>query len=197
VTTIPVHNIEGIVSDLEKGLAHYRKGGPRAHGLGAAFQLHVALNLLDAIVPEAAEKQLAPLRHLHRALIELNSGVVDDMLKPRKWPRKPPIPIREAFKRGKAALAMDFMMEANKLDGGRGDKEAAAREVGQRLKITPYRQIDGWREHAMENDPQRDPIAFHYRNLHEQLSVQFPGDPRAAAESLMKIPLLGAPDAKI
>ena len=184
MTTIPVHNIEGLIDDIGKGHKRYCEGGAREERLGAAYQLHAVLTLLMAMMPDDAAK-LAPLFRLYEQIMELNWGVVGDMLKPQKWPRKPPIPKREAFQRAHLAATMHFKMEANKLAGGRGEKEIAAREVGIRFKVG-YRKIDDFREHAMRENPEDDPIAWRFQNLLTTLSAHFPGRPDQAADWLMK-----------
>ena len=180
----PVHNIEGLISDLGKGRTIYCKGGARAERVGAAHQLHVVLNLLTVMMPDDGAK-LRPLFRLYEQLMELNRGVVGDMLRPEKRPRKPPIPSREAFKRAHLAATMHLMIEANKLAGGRGEKEKAAREVGLRFQVG-YRQVDDWREHAMRESPQNDEIAWRFQELLVWSSAHFPGRPDEAADWLMK-----------
>ena len=184
MTTIPVHNIEGLIEDIDKGYARYCNGGARAERLGGAYQVHVALRLLMALMPDNAAK-LAPLFHVYEELMGLNWGVTGDMLKPEKWNRKPPIAMREAFERAHLAATMHFKMEANKLAGGHGEKEQAAREVGTRFNVG-YRKIDDWREHAMTESPENDPIAWRFRYLIDALSGQFHGRPDKIADWLMK-----------
>ena len=179
-----VNNIEGLISDVGKGHTIYCKGGARAERVGAAFQLSVVLNLLTAMMPNDGAK-LRPLFGLYEQLMELNRGVVGDMLRPEKRPRKPPIPSREAFKRAHLAATMHLMIEANKLAGGRGEKEKAAREVGLRFQVG-YRQVDDWREHAMRESPQNDEIAWRFQELLVWSSAHFPGRPDEAADWLMK-----------
>ena len=137
-----VHNIEGLINDIGKGHTLYCKGGSRAERVGATHQLHVVLNLLTIMMPDDQAK-LRSLYRLREQLIELNWGVVGDMLRPEKRGRKPPISIREAFKRAHLAATMHLKIEANRLAGGRGEKEKAAREVGTRFKVD-YRKVDNW-----------------------------------------------------
>jgi len=179
-----VNNIEGLISDVGKGHTIYCKGGARAERVGAAFQLSVVLNLLTAMMPNDGAK-LRPLFGLYEQLMELNRGVVGDMLRPEKRPRKPPIPAREAFERAHLAAIMHLKIEANKLAGGRGEKEKAAREVGLRFQVG-YRQVDDWREHAMRESPQNDEIAWRFQELLVWSSAHFPGRPDEAADWLMK-----------
>ena len=179
-----VNNIEGLISDVGKGHTIYCKGGARAERLGAAYQLYGVLNLLTAVMPDDGAK-LRPLFGLYEQLMELNRGVVGDMLRPEKRPRKPPIPSREAFKRAHLAAIMHLKIEANKLAGGRGEKEKAAREVGLRFQVG-YRQVDDWREHAMRESPQNDEIAWRFQELLVWSSAHFPGRPDEAADWLMK-----------
>jgi hypothetical protein len=184
---ISVHNIEGLISDLGKGHTIYCKGGARAERVGAARQLHVVLNLLTVMMPDDGAK-LRPLFRLYEQLMELNRGVVGDMLRPKKRSRKPPIPRREAFERAHLAATMHLKIKANKLAGGRGEKEKAAREVGLRFQVG-YRKVDDWREHAMRESPQNDEIAWRFQELLEWSSAHFHGRPDEAAEWLMKTPL--------
>jgi hypothetical protein len=184
---ISVHNIEGLISDLEKGHSIYCKGGARAERTGAARQLHVVLKLLTVMMPDDGAK-LRPLFRLYEQLMEFNRGVVGEMLRPAKRPRKPPIPSREAFERAHLAATMHLKIEANKLAGGRGEKEKAAREVGLHFQVG-YRQVDDWREHAMRESPRNDEIAWRFQELLEWSSAHFPGRPDEAADWLMKTSL--------
>ena len=184
---ISVDNIEGLISDLGKGHTIYCQGGARAERVGAARQLHVVLNLLTIMMPDDGAK-LRPLFRLYEQLMELNRGVVGDMLRPEKRPRKPPIPSREAFERAHLAATMHLKIEANKLAGGRGEKEKAAKEVGLRFQVG-YRQVDDWREHAVRESPRNDEIAWRFQELLEWSSAHFPGRPDEAADWLMKAPL--------
>jgi hypothetical protein len=181
---IPVHNIEGLISDLGKGHTIYCRGGARAKRVGAARQLHVVLNLLTVMMPYDGAK-LQPLFRLYEQLMELNRGVVGDMLTPEKRSRKPPIPSREGLERAHLAAIMHLKIEANKLAGGRGEKEKAAKEVGRRFRVG-YRQVDDWREHAMRESPRNDVIAWRFQELLEWSSAHFPGRPDEAADWLMK-----------
>jgi hypothetical protein len=170
--------IDELARDIARGYDLYCSGGSRAHRLGAAYQLHVALNLLTAMVPG---ERLAPLFRLHEQLMGLNSGMVGEMLKPEEWSRKPPIPVREAFERAHLAAIMHFKMEANRRAGGRGDKKQAAKDVGRRFNVG-YRQVDDWREHAMRESLEKDPLAWRFH----QLLKAFSDDPNQAADCLMK-----------
>ena len=184
---IPVHNIEGLISEVGKGHTIYCKGGGRAERVGATYQLQAVLNLLTVMMPEHGAK-LRPLFRLYEQLMEFNRGVVGDMLRPEKRPRKPPIPAREAFERAHLAAIMHLKIEANKLAGGRGEKEKAAKEVGRRFRVG-YRQVDDWREHAMRESPQNDEIAWRFQELLVWSSAHFPGRPDEAADWLMKTSL--------
>jgi hypothetical protein len=184
---IPVHNIEGLISEVGKGHTIYCKGGGRAERVGATYQLQAVLNLLTVMMPEHGAK-LRPLFRLYEQLMEFNRGVVGDMLRPEKRPRKPPIPAREAFERAHLAAIMHLKIEANKLAGGRGEKEKAAREVELHFRVG-YRQVDDWREHAMRESPQNDEIAWRFQELLEWSSAHFPGRPDEAADWLMKTSL--------
>jgi len=190
MTEVRINKVEKLIEDIDRGDALFRKGGSKAERLAFALQLEVCLKLLTAIMPNDAAK-LTPLARGYEQIMELNRGVVGEMLKPEKLlnaagsPRKPPVSLRESFERAHLAATMHFKMEANKLAGGRGEKEIVARDVGTHFNM-PYRQVDAYREHAMTENPEHDPIAWRFRNLLEALSAQFPDRPDRAADWLMK-----------
>jgi hypothetical protein len=189
VTKIELNNIEGLIEDVGKAYALFEKGGSRAERLAFAMQLQVALQLLTAILRDDAAK-LTPLARGYQQVMELARGTGSEMLKPEKLlnsagsPRKPPIPLREAFERAHLAAIMHLKIEANKLAGGRGEKKNAARDVGNHFKV-PWRQVDAYREHAMTENPEHDPIAWRFAILCEALAAHFPGRADQAADWLI------------
>jgi hypothetical protein len=174
-----IDNIDGLIEDIDRGYDIYCSAGPRSHRLGAALQLQVALNLLSGMVPA---ERLAPLFSLHEQLMALNWGIAGEMFKPDDWGRKPPIPHREAYERAHLAALMHFLMEVNRRAGGRGDKKESAKKVGRRFNVG-YQQVDAWRQHAMEESSENDPLAYRFHQLLKAFD-----DPNQAANELMRAP---------
>ena len=185
MTSIPFHNIEDLTKDLARGLTLYCQDGDIAKRLGASLQLQVVIKVAKLLIDSNDSDKLAPLDHLHRALMQLNWGISDEILKPKQWGRKAPVSPFESFARGRAGATTDLLIEENKRQGGRGDKEKAARRVAAALGYN-WKEVAKWRDLADTASAANDPLAFQYRDDLKKMQAMFPAAPGKGAEWLIK-----------
>lgn len=173
---------------LSGGETTYRRGGAVAQRLGAALQLQALLDLADVILTgsEIPVAITQPLRHLAVALLGIDRGERDDLLKPPRGEgrRHPPVPAHQTGLRSRAAASMDLLMK------GGESKETAAKNAAtafrkRRAEVTGD-QVQRWREHAMTQSPTDDLLASRFQRLIAAAIARFPDDPCRAAQFLMR-----------
>jgi hypothetical protein len=174
---------------LSVGETAYRRGGAPSQRLGAALQLQALVDLADVIMTGGSEipaTTVQPLRHLAMALLGIDRGERDDLLKPPtgEGRRHPPVPAHRTGVRSQAAASMHLLMT-----GGQSKEKAAASAATafrkRRTEITGD-QVQRWREHAMTQSPDEDLLANRFQRLVAAATAKFPDDPCRAAQFLMR-----------
>jgi hypothetical protein len=174
---------QALRSRLVQGSALYRKGDPASQRRGAAYQLHALLDLSDTILTGSVlpSPVTAPVRHLVMALLGLDRGERDDMLKPPagQLTGAPKLSAHKTGRRARAAVCMELLIRSGE------SKKDAKRVAAQGFRVSEG-QVDDWREQAMTERPSENLLAHRFKETVDELAVRFPEKPRAAADFLIR-----------
>ncbi len=175
--------LAAFLADLDKGLETYRKGGAKKQRTGVLQQFSAIIEWAECA--PGVKERLAPLHHLFKALVGIDTGYRDHLLVPPIVGHRTPLSTQEQGRRAIVSVLMDFYMQADE------SKEEAARHSARSLNTVPGfenlagRTVAKWREAVMTKSSMFDLGAARFKRMVETLKTKFPGEPRKAAEYLI------------